>query len=188
MLDPTVAGITVSLSCARCLSSKHLIGDCPSLLRPLSTSSFTLHGIDPNTITNTNIDRYTGPPPPSGRSGPPNRAPRSKNRRGGNIRSPSPDSDDDNMLPRGGRRPQPPLRGRGRGAARGAIRFGNGVGSKRGPDPPYGRPPPRPPILGHDTRQRSPSPIRRGPPPPPRGGGRGGNRGRGRGGKSRRAK
>lgn len=172
---PTSTSIRVSVCCARCLSSSHLIGDCPSLSRPLSTSSFTLQGIDPNTIISTNID-YNGPPPPPGRA-PPNRAPRGKNRRVGNIRSPSPDSDENDMLPRGDRKPPPPPRGRGRGAARGAIRFGNGARPNRGPDPPQGKLPPRPPS------------PRRGP-PPPRGGGGNGNRGRGRGrgGRSRRAK
>ncbi|KAJ6126806.1 hypothetical protein N7523_002418 [Penicillium sp. IBT 18751x] len=169
--EPTATGVTVSLSCARCISSSHLIGDCPSNRNPLPNSSFTLSGVDPSTITNLN----TGPStkPISAKPPPPTRAPRSKNRRGPKLRDPSSDSDNGAFPPRGGRRPPPPPPSRGRG--RGNISFGSS--STFVPSQPRGKPPSRP-FNGN-----------RGP-PPPRGGGSGGSsfRGRGRGGKSRRGK
>ncbi|KAJ5814813.1 hypothetical protein N7474_006590 [Penicillium riverlandense] len=116
-LDLSSNAVSVSLSCAHCASSKHLIGDCPSLSRPITTSSFTLAGIDPNSITNLNSH-------PVPRSGPVGRVPRGMGPRGrgggGRPRSPSPDSDDDMF--RSDRRP-PPAGPRGRG--RGNIRIGN---------------------------------------------------------------
>ncbi|KAJ5292569.1 uncharacterized protein N7443_008522 [Penicillium atrosanguineum] len=167
--EPTATGVTVSLSCARCISSSHLIGDCPSNRNPLPNSSFTLSGVDPSTITNLN----TGPStkPISAKPPPPTRAPRSKNRRGPKIRDPSSESDNGAFPPRGGRRPPPPPSSRGRG--RGNISFGSS--NTFVPSQPRGKPPSRP-FNGN-----------RGP-PPPRGGGGGGFRGRGRGGKSRRGK
>lgn len=177
--------VKVSISCAHCVSSKHLIGDCPSLRRPLKTTSFTLQGIDPAHIINLNAEPKPPPPPPKAFHG--------KGRRGA-PRSPTPESDD--LLPRRGQRIPPPARGN----PRGSIRFGNSftVNSRGGSNGPRGKPPPaRPPIRGRNPPfgikpgQRSSSPYgqpNRGP-APSRGSG---NRGRGgggwRGGKPRRAK
>jgi protein AIR1/2 len=165
--EPTATGVTVSLSCARCISASHLIGDCPSLRKPLPNSSFTLSGIDPNTITNLNTGYSSRGKPMPPKPAPPSRGPRSKNRRGPKLADPSSESDDGGMPPRGGRRPppSPPSRGRGRGA----ISFGS---STFVPNQSRAKPPPRP-FSGN-----------RGPPPP-----RGGFKGRGRGGfKPRRGK
>ncbi|KAJ5569977.1 uncharacterized protein N7459_009407 [Penicillium hispanicum] len=183
MREATAQEITVSISCARCVSSSHLIGDCPSLRQPLKTTSFSLKGIDPAHIINLNTQTKLPPPPPT-------RAPSGKGRRGA-PRSPSSESED--MLPRRGRRPPPPAPSRGKPRG-GAIRFGNGFAAngRGGSDKSRGKPPNRGrmPPPGNNTRQRSISPYgqpRRGP-PPPRGGG--GNRGRGggRGGRARRGK
>ncbi|KAJ5574748.1 hypothetical protein N7450_008647 [Penicillium hetheringtonii] len=166
------ASCEVGMSCARCASGQHLIGDCPSVIYPsYSSSTFSLKDIDPTTIINLSagpIPRKMGPAAKAGP--PPNRPPKGPNRggrRGGGGgnggKSFSSDSSDD--MPRGGKKPPPLSRGRGRGA----IRFGGGLGS----DQPRGKPPPK--------RTISPLP-RRGPPPPPRGGGGGGGGNRGRGG------
>lgn len=47
---PVAGPITVSISCSNCKSRQHLIGDCPSLRRPLGSSSFTLKHYDPSMI------------------------------------------------------------------------------------------------------------------------------------------
>ncbi|KAJ5179322.1 hypothetical protein N7492_002532 [Penicillium capsulatum] len=117
MLESTSNTVEVSISCAHCVSGGHLIGDCPSLPKPLNTSLFSLNGIDPALVTNISGPPKLAAPPPL-----PNRGPRGPRRRGG--RDPSPSSDSDGMPRRGGRRPPPP-----RGNPRGGIRFGNGINS-----------------------------------------------------------
>ncbi|KAJ5606330.1 hypothetical protein N7510_009111 [Penicillium lagena] len=156
-LDLSSNAVSVSLSCAYCASSKHLIGDCPSLSRPITTSSFTLTGTDPKSINNLNSRPVLQRGGPVGR-GPRGMGPRGRGGRGG-PRSPSPDSDDDNMF-RSDRRPPPAgPRGRGRGNIRiGSVGFNNrNFGGGGGPPPSRG-----------GGRGRG----------PPRGGGGGGGRGR----------
>ncbi|KAJ5935535.1 hypothetical protein N7466_005082 [Penicillium verhagenii] len=168
--------VRVSISCANCCSGSHLIGDCPSLRRPLNTTCFTLKGIDPDIIVNLNTAPKEAPPPINYKQG---RRGRGGARGGINTRSSSPSSDD--LLPRKGTKPQPISRGRGRGSH---IRFNTGPPPPRngpGPDKSRGRPPPtrgRPQFPGNNTRQRTLSPLpRQNFPrgPPPRGRGRGGN-------------
>ncbi|KAJ5081267.1 hypothetical protein N7456_013505 [Penicillium angulare] len=182
MRPATSQEFRVSISCAHCVSSSHLIGDCPSLRRSLNSTSFSLKGIPPSAIVNINTMPKESQPPINYKQG---RA-RPQGARGGvNARSPSPSSDD--MLPRKGSKPQPP-RGRGRG---GPIRFSTGPDKSRGRLPSRGRPP----FAGNGTHKRfSPPPgppLPRGPPPrgpssrggpPPRGRGRGAARGAPRGG------
>lgn len=178
----------VSISCSHCTSNHHLMGDCPSLPRPITSSTWTLQGIDPNLITNLNSvlpSRRSGGPMPRGRGG--------MKIRGRADRSPTPDSDDD-MFGRPGRRP--PL---GRPPGRANIRIGGGIGRGKNLGPNYRD---RQDSFGDRSRQRSMSPGRPGPGPgpgrgrgrdnynvrsrspprrgrpPPRGGG-GGGRGRG---------
>ncbi|KAJ5544713.1 hypothetical protein N7461_007017 [Penicillium sp. DV-2018c] len=141
--------ITVSISCAECGSSKHLIGDCDKdnvAFQSSSTASFTLNGIDSNMITNLNTSTTTGPSyrgsfmPRGGRPGP---GPRAQHRR---FRSQSPDDDDDLM--------SRVSRGRGGGGpprtnnTRGNIKFASGIGANRGRDN----------YSGSNNRTRSRSP------------------------------
>ncbi|KAL2862843.1 zinc knuckle domain protein [Aspergillus lucknowensis] len=211
--DTTAAPALVSISCANCTSNRHLIGDCPTLTRPLASSAFTIRGIDPSMITNINsvvsVNRGSGPSAPlGGRGGMKIRG------RADQATSPSPDSDD--MMSRGGKKG---TIGGNRNMNRGniKIRIGNNAGKNRNPGPPL------PPSArdyrdredlyprNHNSRQHSMSPARdrrpgrgrggwqpgppRSPPsgqgrPPPRpgrggGGGRGNGRGADRGGAQR---
>ncbi|GAD99744.1 zinc knuckle domain protein [Paecilomyces variotii No. 5] len=209
---PSPGPVLVSLSCCYCTSNHHLVGDCPSLPRPMRSSSWTLKGYDLSMVTNINAVV------PSQRSGA-----ALNGRQGGmrirgraDARSPTPDSDD--MLSR------PPIRNPvGRNQGRPNIRFGSGIGkdknlvgpqdSRRSGYDSRDTYRDRDEYPGYNTRQRSlspnphsyrgrdsrmkdswqpplpRSPPPRGPPrqPPRRGrgsdrGGRGGGRGRGRGG------
>ncbi|PLB50304.1 hypothetical protein P170DRAFT_405252 [Aspergillus steynii IBT 23096] len=108
--------VLVSLSCSHCTSNRHLVGDCPSLANQ-PPSSWTLKGIDPDMVTNTNSVVSGRPRGPASRGG----------QRGGlkirgraDQRSLSPDSDD--MMSR----PRQPI---GRNAPRPNIRIG-GIGKK----------------------------------------------------------
>ncbi|KAL2861450.1 hypothetical protein BJX68DRAFT_5219 [Aspergillus pseudodeflectus] len=205
--DTTAQPVLVSISCANCLSSHHLIGDCPTPTRPFTSSTtFTLRGIDPEIITN--INSVVGPQRGGGPSIPSGRQQGLKIRgRADQARSPSPESDD--MMSRVGKKG--PIGGN-RNANRGNIniRIGGSAGKNRNPGPP-----PPPPARdyrdredaysrNYNPRQRSMSPGRdrrpgrgrggwqpgpprspprgQGRPPPPRpgrGGGRGNGRGRG---------
>ncbi|KAJ0426380.1 hypothetical protein BJY00DRAFT_84318 [Aspergillus carlsbadensis] len=204
--DTTAQPVLVSISCANCLSSRHLIGDCPTLTRPFITSTtFTLRGIDPEIITN--INSVVGPRRGGGPSVPSGRQQGLKIRgRADQARSQSPDSDD--MMSRGGKKG--PIGGN-RNANRGNIniRIGGNAGKNRNSGPP-----PLPPARdyrdredaysrNYNPRQRSMSPARdrrpgrgrggwqpgpprspprgQGRPPPPRPGRGGGGRGNGRG-------
>lgn len=152
MREPNSDVVKVAISCAHCISGSHLIGDCPSLPGPPSTSLFSLKGIDPSKIVN-----ISGPPKAGNLPAPPTRAPRGPRARGGRDRSPS--SDIDGMPTRGGRRPPPP----GRGNSRGPIRFAT-----------------RPPPSGHRGNGKPHSQASR--PKPTNGpsrAGRGASRGRG---------
>ncbi|OJJ82919.1 zinc knuckle domain protein [Aspergillus glaucus CBS 516.65] len=187
--DPSSGPVLVSISCSRCTSNNHLAGDCPSLPRPLNSSSWTLKGIDPNMVTNINSVI-----PGRSRPGPVARGRGGMKIRGRAERSPTPDSDeDDGIFTRPNQRPPPP----GRGGGRGNIRIGGGIGRGKNLGPggyrdrndsfgdrsrqrslsPIGRPGPGP-GRGRGARDnwnvRSRSPPRRGrPPPPPSRGGRG---------------
>ncbi|KAJ5082787.1 hypothetical protein N7532_011830 [Penicillium argentinense] len=134
MREATNSSIKVAISCARCLSSHHLYGNCPSVTYfSFCASSFSLMGLDPAMITNTNHGVRPDPPRPNRLPQGPGRA-RNHRRGGGGGRRPSSDSSDD--LPRAGKRPQPVNRGK----PRGNIRFGHGAGL--GSDQPRGAPPP----------------------------------------------
>ncbi|KAK1142572.1 hypothetical protein N8T08_007547 [Aspergillus melleus] len=188
--DAQSGPVLVSLSCSHCTSNRHLIGDCPSLPKPLMSSSWTLKGVDPNLVTNTNSvvsGRAKGPSSRGSQRG------GLKIRGRADQRSPSPDSDD--MMSR----PRQPI---GRGAPRGSIRIGGGIGrnknfapaGSRAPEPSYhggyrSRSPPRPGRgRGRDNYHpggpRSPPgrPRHPLPPRPGRGGGDRGGRGSYRGG------
>ncbi|KAL4803607.1 hypothetical protein BDV18DRAFT_36687 [Aspergillus unguis] len=191
--DTTGAPALVSISCAHCTSSHHLIGDCPSLTRPFLSSSFTVREIDPSLITNINSvvgPRRGGGPAQLGKQ----RGMKIRGRADYGARSPSPDSDD--MMSRGG----PGRRGgfgNNRNGNRGNINIRIGGNKNNGPPPPSARdyrdredPYPR----NYNSRQRSMSPPRgpprgrgRGgyPPPGPSRGGRGGGGRGGRGGPKR---
>ncbi|PTU24328.1 hypothetical protein P175DRAFT_0470242 [Aspergillus ochraceoroseus IBT 24754] len=176
--DTTAAPVLVSISCAHCTSNRHLIGDCPSLPRPLASSSWTLRGIDPNIITNVNSvvnSRRGGGPGAASRAVPGNQKQRGMKIRGraDHARFPSTttsdtDSDDMMALSRPDRRPQV---GGNRNANRGNIRFGNNIGKNKNLGPPPPPPGPRdyrdredPMPRNNHGRQRSMSPGR------PRGG------------------
>ena len=121
MRESSSQKVVVSISCAHCANRNHIIGDCPSLFKPLPTTSFTLAGIDPANITNLNegAGRLPPPPPRPGAA----KGPRNKGRRG---RDPTPSSDSEDMMSRGGRRPLPQTRGK----PRGAIKFSGAVAPK----------------------------------------------------------
>lgn len=110
--------VLVSISCSHCTSNRHLIGDCPSLPRPMISSSWTLNGFDPDMITNTNAVV------PSKKKDKRNNQRSLRIRGRADFRSPSPDSDDmmahPNKLQRVGRKPN-----------RGSIRFDGGIGRNR---------------------------------------------------------
>lgn len=108
--------VVVSISCSFCTSNRHLVGDCPSLTRPMKSSSWTLRGIDPAMITN--LNSVVGPQKADGRV---RNARKTKSIGRSDRRSPSFDSDD--MLARPDRR-EPFVRNQGRGS----IRIANGVG------------------------------------------------------------
>ncbi|KAI9039929.1 zinc knuckle domain protein [Aspergillus affinis] len=117
--DTPSGPVLVSLSCSHCTSNRHLIGDCPSLPKPLMSSSWTLKAVDPNMVTNTNSvvsGRGKGPSSRGSQRG------GLKIRGRADQRSPSPDSDD--MMSR----PRQPI---GRGAPRGNIRIGGGIGRNK---------------------------------------------------------
>ncbi|KAL3464070.1 hypothetical protein BJX64DRAFT_286758 [Aspergillus heterothallicus] len=206
--DTTAQPVLVSISCANCTSNAHLIGDCPTPTRAFTSTTFTLSGIEPETITN--INSVVGPKRGGGPSVPSGRQQGMKIRgRADQARSPSPDSDD--MMSRGGKKG--PVGGN-RNVNRGNIniRISGNAGKNRntGPPPP---PPARdyrdredPYPRTNNPRQRSMSPSRdrrpgrgrggwqpgpprspprgQGRPPPPRSG-RGRGNGRGRGGGNR---
>lgn len=143
--DPSSGPVLVSISCSHCTSSHHLVGDCPSLRRALASSSWTLRGIDPQMVTNTNNVM------PSRRgAGPVTRSQRGMKIRGrADHRSPTPDSDED-MLSRPDRRPSV-----GRPSGRGNIRIGGGIGRGKNLGPNYRD---RGDSFGDRSRQRSLSP------------------------------
>lgn len=110
--------VLVSISCSHCTSNRHLIGDCPSLPKPMISSSWTLNGFDPDMITNTNAVL------PSKKKEKRNNQRSLRIRGRADFRSPSSDSDDmmahPNKLQRVGRKPN-----------RGSIRFDGGIGRNR---------------------------------------------------------
>ncbi|KAJ9387548.1 hypothetical protein DTO063F5_3112 [Paecilomyces variotii] len=117
---PSPGPVLVSLSCCYCTSNRHLVGDCPSLPRPMRSSSWTLKGYDPSMITNINavVPSQKGGAALNGRQG----GMRIRGR--ADARSPTPDSDD--MLSR------PALRNPvGRNQGRPNIRFGSGIGKDK---------------------------------------------------------
>ncbi|KAE8145258.1 hypothetical protein BDV25DRAFT_74156 [Aspergillus avenaceus] len=173
--------VLVSISCSHCTSNRHLVGDCPSLSQPPTSSSWTLRGIDPNLVTNTNSVV-------SGRRG----GSSSRGRGGMKIRGradahSSPDDSDDMMFRPERRQPV------GRGANRGSIRIGSGIGKNKNLGPAGSRGSDmdsrqnyrdRQDYHPGNSRQRSMSPNpRRGRGKdswqPPARGARGGGRGRG---------
>ncbi|EAL89465.1 zinc knuckle domain protein [Aspergillus fumigatus Af293] len=112
--------VLVSISCSHCTSNRHLVGDCPSLSRPMVSSSFTLRGIDPHMVTNINSvisGRQGGPAPRRGQSGMQIR---------GRADRPSASSDSEDMMPRAGR--QTGGRNVNANASRPNIRIGSGIG------------------------------------------------------------
>ncbi|KAH2915366.1 hypothetical protein KXW73_004871 [Aspergillus fumigatus] len=112
--------VLVSISCSHCTSNRHLVGDCPSLSRPMVSSSFTLRGIDPHMVTNINSvisGRQGGPAPRRGQSGMQIR---------GRADRPSASSDSEDMMPRAGR--QTGGRNVNANANRPNIRIGSGIG------------------------------------------------------------
>lgn len=122
--------VLVSISCAHCTSSHHLVGDCPSLSMPLRSSSWTLAGVDPNMVTNISSviipNRSRGGRPGGG--GGRGQGQRDLRIRGrADARSPTPESDDD-VMSRPDRRP--PV-GRKPNIIRGSIRIGSGIGRNR---------------------------------------------------------
>lgn len=162
----------VSISCANCCSMSHLVGDCPTgnTRSRLTSSSFSLKGINPDTIANLNTvgaSRNT-----------PHDRPGARKRR--EWSSPSSGEDMMSRVSRGRGRPTPAPRGN----PRGSIKFANGAGSGRGDTRFQGPSRGRPPFAGNGDQRFNP-PLPRGP-PPPRGGGRGRGPPRGpRGGSSR---
>ncbi|OJJ40407.1 hypothetical protein ASPWEDRAFT_22589 [Aspergillus wentii DTO 134E9] len=204
---PSSGSVFVSISCSHCASNRHIMGDCPSLPRPILSSSWTLKGLDESLVTNTNSvvgARRGGAPMTRGQRG--NGGMKIRGR--ADQRSPSPDSDD--MMSRPGQRP--PI-GRNN-SNRPNIRIGSGIGKNKnlgpgGPDYDSRRDyRDRQDYYGNHSRQRSMSPNTRpgrgrgrdswqpAPRSPPRGrgrpaprntrggdrGGRGGGRGNKRGG------
>lgn len=182
--DPNPGPVLVSISCANCTSNRHLIGDCPSLRRPIRSSSWTLKGFDPDMISNLNsvISGRRGGNASRGQHG-------MKIRGRAEHRSPSPSSDEFPIRPRQpiGRGGRPNIQigriGRGRGGSQ-APPLDSRIYRDRQDHP------------GNNTRQRSLSPnaypIRgrsmdswKPPPPRARGNGDRGGRGRGRGGSKR---
>ncbi|KAF9891967.1 hypothetical protein FE257_002930 [Aspergillus nanangensis] len=141
--DPTAAPVHVSISCAHCLSSHHLLGDCPSLSKRLVSSSWTLEGIDLNMVTNINSI-------PRGRAnGGPVGAQRGMKIRGRAERYSAGSSDSEDMLARPDRRP--PM-GRNANANRPNIRIG-GIGKNKN----FAPPPPPGPRASYRDRQEFPS-------------------------------
>lgn len=184
---PSSTPVLVSISCANCTSNRHLIGDCPSLRRPLRSSSWTLKHFDPEMITNLNSvvpGRRRGGGGGRGQGGMKIR---------GRAQSPTSSSDE---LPMRGRQPL------NRNATRPSIQIGKiGRGKNVGRGGSQAQPFDNRSYrdrrdFGNNTRQRSLSPVglpERGramdswKPPPSRGRGNGdrGGRGRGRGGSKR---
>lgn len=159
--------IRVSVSCANCVSAAHLIGDCPSMKNPITTT-FSLKGIDPSTIVDLNKNpKKRQEPIDYSRDGKPRKP---------QPRSPLSSSEDN--LPRKGRKPPLPARG-ARGKPRGgSIRFGDSFTARSGPGPDKSRGGPAP-GRGNGRPNFAPSNNHSGrPPPPPRGGGRGRGRGK----------
>ncbi|RAH72181.1 zinc knuckle domain protein [Aspergillus aculeatinus CBS 121060] len=169
--DPTSGPVLVSISCAKCCSNRHLIGDCPSLKKPLLSSTWTLHGIDLGMITNTNSvvnsRRGGGGGGGGGPRGGQAPGPRGMKIRGRADQHRPPSSDSDDMMSR--LRQQPVKRGNNSNNNRGHIRFGAGIGTNNRNIAPTGG--------GGGYRQRSLSPNGR-PGRGGRAGGGGGGRGR----------
>ncbi|OJD19681.1 hypothetical protein AJ78_00413 [Emergomyces pasteurianus Ep9510] len=200
--NPTSGRIFISISCSNCTSNRHLIGDCPTRNFPMYSSSFSLKQYDPSRFSNLN----TFPVSITGRGNSNQNNTGYKIRGNASGRSPSPESDGalgrpDSWNPKINRSPP-----------RGHIRFsdkigrginfdddtrlsqGSGSGSRNPNDYRRGYRD-RDQYLGHNTRQRSLSPIRHSTrekngasswQPRGRGGGGGsshGPRGRGRGAK-----
>ncbi|PYH46768.1 zinc knuckle domain protein [Aspergillus saccharolyticus JOP 1030-1] len=161
---PASAPVLVSISCAKCTSNRHLIGDCPSLTRPLLSSTWTLRGIDPGMITNLNsvISSRRG----GGRGGQAP-GPRGMKIRGRADQQRPPSSDSDDMMSRL-RQPGNRSNNNNNNSNRGHIRFGAGIGANNKNIASGGG--------GYRDRQRSLSPNGR----PGRGGRGGGGGGRGR--------
>jgi protein AIR1/2 len=158
------APIFVAVSCCYCVSTQHLIGDCPRRNFPLNSTSWSLKMYDPSKLAGLQSfaelkgqavgaklekPRYVLPAGPA-------------------ERAPSPDSDD--ALSRFGHsmpiKRQPP-RGniqfdggiaRGRGSDQRAGRQYNGSGSRYVPDNDDNEYRDRDQYFGHNTRQRSLSP------------------------------
>ncbi|KAL4896799.1 hypothetical protein BDV59DRAFT_171572 [Aspergillus ambiguus] len=168
--DPSSGPVLVSISCAHCTSTRHLVGDCPQYQRkPILSSSWTLRGIDPHMVTNIN-SVVSGRPGAGGANG----------QRGGmKIRGRADrypgSSDSEDLMSRPDRRP--PM---GRNAnSKPNIRIGNGIGKNKNLAPAGSRPPDmgsrqtyrdRQGFPSGNARQRSLSPD----PRPGRGRGRGG--------------
>ncbi|OJJ49256.1 hypothetical protein ASPZODRAFT_13981 [Penicilliopsis zonata CBS 506.65] len=186
--------VLVSVSCSHCTSNRHLLGDCPSLPKPLLSSSWTLKGVDPTSITNLNsVVGFGRGMKIRGRADPTDR------------RSASSGSEDNLVIGGGGggnrhqqdRRKQqqfPPRGGNNNNRNNSNIRISSGIGRGKhlapAPQDSYRDRQPQE-FFGNHTRQRSlspnPRPVRGGgqstrgkdrwqPPPPsrPARGGRGG--------------
>ncbi|KAL5359489.1 hypothetical protein BJX96DRAFT_58541 [Aspergillus floccosus] len=165
--DPSSGPVLVSLSCAHCTSTRHLLGDCPSLPKPLLSSSWTLRGIDPHMVTNINAVVSSRAGAGAARGG--------MNIRGRADRH-SGSSDSEDLM--AGRDRRPPV-GRNATGNRPNIRIGSGIGKNKNLAPAG----PRAQDMGNrqtyrdrqdfpsgQARQRSLSPN----PRPGRGRGRGG--------------
>lgn len=167
---PPTKEIRVSISCAYCVSSSHLIGDCPSYKDP-KPPAYSLKDIDPSIIVDLNkLPKQRAQPIDYSRNGKPRKP-----------QPPSPLSSSDDNLPRKGRKP--PQAPRARGKARGGpIRFGDSftVRNGSGPDKPRGGSGPSRgngrPFFPPNNNNSRPSPASR--PPASRGGGRGRGRGK----------
>ncbi|EGE02045.1 zinc knuckle domain-containing protein [Trichophyton equinum CBS 127.97] len=57
----TTGKLFISISCAQCTSSQHLIGDCPSVRAPSHSTSWSLKAFDPSIISNTSQSSTSGP-------------------------------------------------------------------------------------------------------------------------------
>ncbi|KAM5445382.1 hypothetical protein MaudCBS49596_007605 [Microsporum audouinii] len=111
----TSGKLFISISCAKCTSSQHLIGDCPSSNCPSYSTSWSLKTFDPSIVSNINIlpagvssDKTNGSVP-------------QLKIKGRAQRDPTPEEDEFHIRSR----PYPPP------ASRSNIRFADGLGRGR---------------------------------------------------------
>ncbi|EFQ97897.1 zinc knuckle domain-containing protein [Nannizzia gypsea CBS 118893] len=187
----------ISISCAQCTSSQHLIGDCPSVGAPLHSTSWSLKAFDPSIISNTSLSSTNAP---NGRA---NGAIPQLKIKGRAQREPTPEEHELHIRSR----PHPPSAprsnirfaeglGRGRNLSSNQSRSNDGGNDRYTPRDSHRDYRERDQYFGSNSRPRSRSPESRyggnhhrpplppsrgrGPPPPSRNPGR--DRGRGRGG------